>query len=101
MDVTMRNFLGCMFCEKYSHNATNMKEHILNHNGEKLMKCGTCDLSLINKLYLKKHLPIHMETLKRKCPDCVFCKKPFKLFVNLKTHSDIHNEGNPFMCSTC
>ena len=64
-----------MLCEKFSHNADNLKKHTLMHNEKKLFQCGTCDLSLRNKLYLKKHHPIRMEAWKRKCPECVFCEK--------------------------
>ena len=76
-------FFLCELCKEFHFevvtlkciNANNLKKHTLVHNGEKLFQCGTCDLSLKNKLDLKKHHPIRMEAWKRKCPECVFCEK--------------------------
>ena len=62
MDATERNCETCMFCEKFCHNADNLKNHSLIHNGEKLFQI---DLRLTTQL-LSRELKLPVFKKKKK-----------------------------------
>lgn len=60
-------------------------------------ECDLCQRKFTKKLYVEKHLKLHVENKL----DCTICSRSFKESRNLQKHMLTHTGEKPFKCSLC
>ena len=61
-------------CDKRFTQKSNVKTHMLVHNGKKDFQCGVCEKKFSQKGDLKRHMLTHTKV---KPHECDICKKKF------------------------
>ncbi|KAG5879595.1 hypothetical protein JTB14_005039 [Gonioctena quinquepunctata] len=92
---------SCDVCNKRFRSSTNLINHKLYHERNRLNICSICGKSFITKNDLASHEMIHYNQRNYKCDKC---EKAFKTSSNLRTHCIIvHSDPKlwKFICHVC
>ena len=94
------NTLDCNICGISFFHRKELKEHMLEHSGEKPFQCHLCGKSFSSSAAMNKHITNHSQNKPFKCTKC---NRSFSAQQKLDKHLKLH-EGNRtdcFMCTTC
>lgn len=93
----------CEICEKKFLHKGNLKKHRLNVHirREKSFRCPRCPFKTHGKNYLANHIIKLHDKWKRKCFECIFCKKIAHTRSHLESHLRHHIQERPFFCQIC
>eukprot|EP00126_Sphaerothecum_destruens_P015912 Sdes_comp9983_c0_seq1m1551 len=79
----------CRICGKLFRRVDTLKQHLMNHNGEKPFKCEKCGQGFKDKSARYKHLKSHSS---ERPFQCAVCSRTFKLKHHLIRHAKVmHN----------
>jgi uncharacterized Zn-finger protein len=92
----------CKNCKKIFTRKTNLKSHMLEHNGELPHKCPTCGKGFAQKVKMERHeKSVHQKIKDFKCT-YPGCGGEFVDKSSLKAHIDrVHKKLKPFVCDHC
>ena len=77
---------------------TQLKRHMLMHNGQKPFACNQCSYTCTQAVSLEKHMLTHSGEKPFSCNECDYkCRDA----NNLKTHKFTHTGEKPFACKQC
>ncbi|XP_037299024.1 zinc finger and SCAN domain-containing protein 12-like isoform X1 [Manduca sexta] len=79
----------CDICRKRFHTISNLKDHMITHNQDRIFKCDVCEKSFARKECFKAHYRIH--TGERPF-SCKICKAAFIQRASLRFHMKSHPE---------
>lgn len=77
----------CTSCSKGYSDETQLKHHMLSHNGDKPHKCELCNKSFGLAYLLRDHMNTHTGERPHRCDEC---HKSFSWFSSLLVHQKIH-----------
>ena len=80
------------------NNATKMRKAKELFSGNKLLKCGDCDIVFSNRSELKAHM---VQTHSRNEFKCKYCGKSFLTVTGLHSHVPLHDGQWKFNCHLC
>lgn len=78
----------CNVCSYKCYNRTELKAHMVKHNGERTYECVVCKKSYARKKTLKEHMRIHTNDRRFVC---VVCGQAFVQNCSLKGHMKTHH----------
>ncbi|XP_047492016.1 zinc finger protein 513-like [Penaeus chinensis] len=77
----------CLHCPYSTNVATNFRNHMRTHTGEKPFSCSFCPYSAITKDNLKRHIRGHTRESSFECPMCPFkCIDKSAIMNHMVTH---------------
>lgn len=79
--------VSCDVCTYMCYNKTELKEHMLKHNGGRMFECSVCKKSYSRKKTLIVHMRIHNND---KRFECTICGQRFIHNCSLKSHMKLH-----------
>lgn len=79
---------ACDRCDWKFYSKSELKDHMLRHNGERKYQCSVCKKAYARKYTLKEHSRIHENDRRHVC---VVCGKAFVQKCSLKHHMKIHH----------
>ncbi|XP_055609591.1 zinc finger protein 808-like isoform X2 [Uranotaenia lowii] len=89
----------CEYCGSQFKTASDLKSHLLLHEGKPIFRCEYCDYTAVKREYVKLHVRNqHVKTNSFKCDVCdlIFAKK-----ITLKNHMNIHTKEKTYNCRIC
>ncbi|XP_038237070.1 zinc finger protein 628-like [Dermochelys coriacea] len=88
----------CFVCSKRFKRATDLKEYLRVHTGERPFACGVCGKRFTQSSALSSHLRIHTGERPFRCPVCL---KSFNNASNFAKHRRVHSGERPHCCALC
>ncbi|XP_055546809.1 zinc finger protein 836-like [Wyeomyia smithii] len=85
----------CHVCHK---TFSDLRHHMLLHDGEKPYKCDICSKSFFNASTLKTHYRVHSDENPYRCTTCT---KVFDNARSLELHYRTHTGERPYTCDVC
>ncbi|XP_021702977.1 zinc finger protein 664 [Aedes aegypti] len=85
----------CHVCHK---SFSDLRQHMLLHDGEKPYKCDICSKSFFNASTLKTHYRVHSDENPFRCTTCT---KVFDNARSLELHYRTHTGERPYCCDVC
>lgn len=85
----------CHVCHK---TFSDLRQHMLLHDGEKPYKCDICSKSFFNASTLKTHYRVHSDENPFRCNTCT---KVFDNARSLELHYRTHTGERPYSCDVC
>ncbi|XP_055638722.1 zinc finger protein 354A-like [Toxorhynchites rutilus septentrionalis] len=85
----------CHVCHK---SFSDLRQHMLLHDGEKPYKCDICSKSFFNASTLKTHYRVHSDENPFRCTTCT---KVFDNARSLELHYRTHTGERPYSCDVC
>lgn len=85
----------CHVCHK---SFSDLRHHMLLHDGEKPYKCDICSKSFFNASTLKTHYRVHSDENPFRCTTCT---KVFDNARSLELHYRTHTGERPYSCDVC
>ncbi|XP_053695943.1 zinc finger protein 728-like [Sabethes cyaneus] len=85
----------CHVCHK---TFSDLRHHMLLHDGEKPYKCDICSKSFFNASTLKTHYRVHSDENPYRCTTCT---KVFDNARSLELHYRTHTGERPYACDVC
>ncbi|XP_037026249.1 zinc finger protein 490-like isoform X2 [Bradysia coprophila] len=75
------------------------KKHVEHHERGSLLSCDYCDIKLVDKAALQRHMILHTGQRNHKC---IFCAKGFFTRVSQKRHEhNVHTKEKSHICQYC
>ncbi|CAH1119808.1 unnamed protein product [Phaedon cochleariae] len=87
----------CDICGTTLTTSQGLWRHKQRVHGNRDFKCSDCELSFATRCYLKRHMLVHGNEYKHKCPEC---GKGVKNKFNLRVHMRSHDKVKPLDEST-
>lgn len=88
----------CFVCPKRFKRATDLKEHLRVHTGERPFVCRVCGKAFTQSSALSTHQRIHTG---EKPFQCEVCQKRFNNSSNFSKHKRVHFRERPHKCTLC
>ncbi|CAB0020153.1 unnamed protein product [Nesidiocoris tenuis] len=88
----------CSHCDFRSARADTVKTHEMRHTGEKPYACKLCSYRSNQKGHLAVHSLVHTDIRPFKCPDCDYRAREIG---KLKIHRTLHTGEKRFECQQC
>ncbi|XP_069462864.1 zinc finger protein 271-like [Ambystoma mexicanum] len=88
----------CFVCPKRFKRATDLKEHLRVHTGERPFVCRVCGKAFTQSSALSTHQRIHTG---EKPFQCGVCHKRFNNSSNFSKHKRVHSGERPHKCMLC
>ncbi|KAJ1131107.1 hypothetical protein NDU88_009450 [Pleurodeles waltl] len=88
----------CFVCPKRFKRATDLKEHLRVHTGERPFVCRVCNKAFTQSSALSTHQRIHTG---EKPFQCEVCHKRFNNSSNFSKHKRVHFRERPHKCTLC
>ncbi|XP_067388854.1 zinc finger protein 628-like [Emydura macquarii macquarii] len=88
----------CFVCAKRFKRATDLREHLRVHTGERPFACGVCGKRFTQSSALATHQRIHTGERPFQCP---VCPKRFNNSSNFAKHRRVHSGERPHRCALC
>ncbi|XP_014459607.1 zinc finger protein 784 [Alligator mississippiensis] len=88
----------CFACSKRFRRATDLKEHLRVHTGERPFPCSVCGKRFTQSSALATHRRVHTGEKPFQCP---MCHKRFNNSSNFAKHRRVHSRERPHHCALC
>ncbi|XP_055603271.1 zinc finger protein 454-like isoform X2 [Uranotaenia lowii] len=89
----------CEYCGSQFKTASDLKSHLLLHEGKPIFRCEYCDYTAVKREYVRHHVRNqHAKTNSFKCNVCdlIFARKN-----TMTNHMNIHTKEKTYTCTIC